>query len=71
MKNTDRSAFPVDSPKDPCMVKNPGMTLREYYAGQALAGILACSYQPANEELMAKKAVRLADALIAELDGGE
>jgi len=53
------------------MVKNPGMTLREYYAGQALAGILACSYQPANEELMAKKAVRLADALIAELEGGE
>lgn len=45
-----------------------GMTLREYYAGQAIEGA-ACNYNSMdNPKLTAAHAVRLADALIAELE---
>ena len=45
---------------------NPGMTLRQYYAGQALAGYRA--YKPdVNSQLCTTLCVADADALIAEL----
>lgn len=45
---------------------NPGMTLRDYFAAQAMAGILAKYTSPATSDL-AKWAVGYADALIKEL----
>ena len=45
-----------------------GMTLREYYAGQALQGILASGCPGSCTISSSKDAVRLADALIAELE---
>jgi hypothetical protein len=48
------------------------MSLREYYAGQALAGLLANDTGPAGDwKKSAKDAMEAADALIAELEGGE
>lgn len=50
-----------------------GMTLRQYYAGQAMNGLLAneCNNYHANrktEVYHAERAVKIADALLAELE---
>jgi hypothetical protein len=46
----------------------PRMTLREYYAGQALASMAAAGYSDAhNTDACAQLCVQLADALVAEL----
>lgn len=45
-----------------------GMTLRQYYAGKALAGLLADPSGSSSYEGFARKSVNLADALIAELE---
>jgi hypothetical protein len=46
-----------------------GMTLREWYAGLAMQGLLASFKhdRPENIERWARDSVRIADALIAEL----
>lgn len=51
---------------------NPGMTLRDYFAAQAMVGILATYANPATTKLpdanrLAKWSVEYADALIGEL----
>lgn len=52
----------------PTVASDPGLTIREHYAGLAMQGLLA---SPEGEGLdadgIAKYAVRRADALIAEL----
>ena len=54
----------------------PGLTKREYFAGQILAGICAAGQpygSPASRRtdgMLANDAVKLADALIAALEGG-
>lgn len=50
----------------------PGMTLREWFAGMALQGILACKHftddgAARNPALAAQKAVELADAVLDAL----
>lgn len=47
-----------------------GMTLRDWFAGQALAGIKACSIVGEHhiDENTAKFAYRLADMMLAERD---
>lgn len=77
MKLEDKPAFPSKrTVKDPMTAYTsevfvPGMTLREYYAGQILAGVAT------DKELYVEDAVKvasqMADALIAELErsGGE
>ena len=48
----------------------PGMTLRDWFAGQALAGLLAGNYRDAghyNLSDVPAEAVRISDALIAML----
>lgn len=52
--------------------KAEGMSLREYYVGQAVAGLAAKQGLYAKPEQFAERVVKLADAVIAELaDGGE
>ena len=46
----------------------PGMSLRDYFAGQALTGILADSGWADTEEKMAELSYRFADAMIAARD---
>lgn len=50
-----------------------GLTLKEYYAGQAMAGLLANSEmanRQTSREDLASKAVGNAEALLAELEKG-
>lgn len=71
MKPDNPPAFPV------CMngnqTVNPGMGLRDYFAGQAIGAIIAGAVQivqqggkAATPESMAKDAYSLADAFLAE-----
>jgi len=74
--NGDKMAFAKSGAVDPCgnqlSGEQTGMSLREYYAGQALAGLLANDTGPAGDwKKSAKDAMEAADALIAELEGGE
>lgn len=55
------------------LTRHPGMTLRDYFAGQALTGWLA-SFPPdygVNAEQCAELAYELADAMIAARKGGD
>ena len=47
-----------------------GMSLRDWFAGQALAGLLACAGWPGASQLgrQARDAYRLADAMVAQRD---
>ena len=63
--NTGGPAFP--GPGD----RGMGVTLRDYFAGQALAGLLAshseaCDWMPASQA--AEMSTEYADAMLAERD---
>jgi hypothetical protein len=58
----DKPAFPCD-----VLLEDPGMTLREYYAGLAMQGYLAGG-DYSEIEFHVEKAVQYADALIKQLD---
>ena len=73
------SAFPnagYDGP-DNCADPVPGMTLRDWFAGQALAGIInACAMDTRRngesmETMFARKAYYIADAMLAAREWGE
>lgn len=66
--STNWSAFPVVAPKEYSAI-DPGMTLRDYFAGQALTGLLAhaSGEDPGKSPSMAYK---LADAMLAERENG-
>ncbi len=67
-------AFPVVEPNHPTPIILRGMTLRDYFAGQALAGIMAIAglsiikkKEGASDwEAIAESAYTLADAMLAE-----
>lgn len=59
--DTGGPAFPVT---DYCDEKPSGMTLRDYFAGQALAGLLHTP--PFDAETNARIAYQVADAMLAE-----
>lgn len=68
-------AFPVPpvgtgDPRDGMSRGHDGMTLREYFAAQALAGMMA-SGSSHHAKAVAKLAVEYADALLAELRKGD
>ena len=75
------SAFPHDLLRDddayPTHDASPGMTLRDYFAGQALAGMLAhgTRYKPREgadrnwHVAIADEAYELADAMLAARTG--
>lgn len=63
MEKTGGQAFPIENgyglnPKD-CR----GMTLRDYFAGQALAGMCS-NFEELTDALCAKYAYSLADAMV-------
>lgn len=68
MRNAEQPAFPKVTP-DGDQLQN-GLTKREYFAGLAMQGLLA-SYAGIhtipNPEILAKKSVQFADALLTEL----
>ena len=43
-----------------------GMSLRDYFAGQALAGLIACPNTSGDEEPFACNAYKFADAMLTE-----
>ena len=68
------SAFPHDLLRDddayPTHDASPGMTLRDYFAGQALAGLCADSDVNEPPDVMARSSYGLADAMLAARTGG-
>ena len=48
-----------------------GMSLREWFAGMALQGLLACSDVQGSANDLAKGAVAYADALLDELEAAD
>ena len=71
MKKPDGgNAFPRVAPESECFVRE-GMTLRDWFAGQALNGICADpKYTPEPEEY-GRLAYEIADVMIAERDKEE
>ena len=61
---TGGAAFPLESDYG----SQPGMTLRDYFAGQVIGGLLECSSlrSRSDHSLAAEVAYRVADAMIAE-----
>ena len=49
---------------------NLGMSLRDYFAGQALAGLLACPNTSGGEQAFSLNAYKYADAMLAERQKG-
>jgi len=69
-------AFPNVCMNDPCHPSSePGMTLRDWFAGRALTGMLAAERGDVPEmitiEGYARDAFRIADAMLAARKGGE
>ncbi len=62
MINPDHQAFPAIAPNDEGW---DGMTMREHFASLAMQGLVT---KFSSSEIVAKTAVRMADALIAELN---
>ena len=84
-KETGGSAFPAkimtamvphDIPKEwldkiqYVQQDNAGMTLRDYFASDALRGIIPCmySYEMQNREVIAQEAFAIADAMLKARD---
>lgn len=75
---TGGPAFPAEGGEASGLHPNPGMTLRDYFAGQALAGIFAGGYRSTGDNIRdmasgvmgaaspAKAAYAIADALLTE-----
>jgi hypothetical protein len=60
-----RHALKITFPDGSVVPHDPGMTLRQYYAGQALAGLLAkYGLGEADPESMAADAYAYADAML-------
>jgi hypothetical protein len=64
-----RNAFPEAQPKgyQEGRGDKPGMTFRQYYAGQALIGLIARWGDEYTPEGFAQQAVAMSDALCEEL----
>lgn len=67
MSRGDEAAHPVST--DPSGSTHYGLSIREHFAAMAMQGLANCSWtwDESRESEAAKVAVRLADALLAEL----
>lgn len=64
-KNTGGPAFPVAVPVE-FQFANDGMTLRDWFAGQAMLGLLADATRQGSMEELARVSFAAADAMLAE-----
>jgi hypothetical protein len=65
---SDGAAFPVNTSaghEDGAFEPHPGMTLRDWFAGQALAGLLGNAGKVSNEDGYAQQSYMIADAMLA------
>ena len=69
----NKPAFPHTEPKDPSRrtsdpVYHPGLSLRDYFAAQALVGIASLSNDPSSPTIrgQAQLCYELADAMLKE-----
>lgn len=68
--NDGGAAFPQISELGDIAVTSPGMTLRDWFAGQALAGICANhDWHPTDVQSVACDAYAHADAMLAARNG--
>ena len=64
---SDKPSNPPAFPRNYRSDGHNGMTLRDYFAGQALAGMLCNGYMPGVDRMpMAMAAYELADKMLAE-----
>lgn len=71
MENRKQMAFPITiEDNGNASVTHLGLTKREYFAAMAMQGWIACQYDgfTGDENAVALKAVKYADAVLAELD---
>lgn len=66
-KNTGGPAFPA--PFGLSHITTQGMTLRDWFAGQAMQGNMPDT--ATDREIVARKACRMADAMLAEREKGD
>lgn len=65
MNNTGGSAFPTTKPLDSWGDPNQGMTLRDYFAGQAMLGILTNNrLEDCDDFVVASNAYQMADFML-------
>lgn len=68
MSKGSEPAYPVVG--ELMVVQNIGLTKRELYAAMAMQGFVACSPDPISSSGdLASESVKMADALIAALEG--
>jgi hypothetical protein len=65
-KNTGGPAFPYQLDQTGCF--SYGMTLRDYFAGQALIGLGESINMFSNRSVAAEAAFSIADAMLSERD---
>lgn len=73
-QNDGGPAFPVADtfhPDGQIQYGTNGMSLRDWFAGQALAGMLSSEYRPDGEGAKANWAYELADAMLRAREKGE
>lgn len=68
MTNDDTKSYYADIAKLPLI---SGMTLRDWFAGQALAWAGHHNWMSADPNDLAKRAYQMADAMIAAREGGD
>jgi len=66
MKDDSSPAFPTDEENDRNGYHYEGMTLRDWFAGQALAGILSTNMAGATYTDIAREAHGYAEAMLFE-----
>ena len=59
-----RHALEIKLPDGSVVPKDPGMTLRDWFAGQALAGLVSYVVEGATFENVAEDAYKAADAML-------
>jgi small ligand-binding sensory domain FIST len=68
MSDNSDAAFPCTG--NPEWEHDPGMTLRDYFAGQALAGFVADGEtNGVSDQSLAKQSYSLADAMLSAREG--
>lgn len=66
MKNTGGSAFPISINLEQRVEWHEGMSLRDWFAGNAMQSLLIAAKTSRDVDLIANAAYAMADSMIAE-----